>query len=84
MISEAEITAAQKTLVTEAVGVFDTYDDLFETVKELGTEGFGRHHFAEFAARLHGRHTGASVLRRPRRPQFFRRIVERIVRRRIG
>lgn len=29
--------------VREAVGVFDDYDALYDTIKELGTSGFGRH-----------------------------------------
>lgn len=29
--------------VREAVGVFEDYDELYETIKELGTVGFGRH-----------------------------------------
>ena len=33
----------QKIVVREAVGVFDTYDELCETIKELGVYGFGRH-----------------------------------------
>jgi hypothetical protein len=32
-----------KAIVTEAVGVFDGYRDLVETVKELRVYGFGRH-----------------------------------------
>lgn len=29
--------------VVETVGVFDGYNDLYETVKDLGSHGFGRH-----------------------------------------
>lgn len=34
---------SEKVVVTEAVGVFDGYEDLQDTIKDLNTHGFGRH-----------------------------------------